>query len=291
MKRIVIVLLLVLVAGIVGIVRSSSQSGTVAELRNLVSHESQGDVREEIRRTVELTPGATVEINGINGAVKIETSDSTTAEIYVERKASSAEAMQRRKINVEMHENLLRISSEKVESGLLARLFGSSGSETISLKLPRQISLRTKGVNGSVLVGEITGSVDVRGVNGRVQIAGASGTADFKGINGNVTVGLKELERAGVSISGINGNIELNLGPSLNADLDANGMNGRVISEIPGVNVEQYKHGKYSAVIGTGGNAISVKGINGNIRLTRTATPVTASTGEVGASAKADSKE
>ena len=287
MKRIVIVLLLVLVAGIAGIVRSSSHGGAVGELKNLVSHDSQGDVRDEIRRTFELTPGATVEISGINGAVKIETSDTKTAEVYIERKASSPEALQRRQIKVEADANSLRISSEKGDGGFFSRLFGSSGSETVSLKLPREVSLRTKGVNGSIVVGEITGSVDVRGVNGRVQIAGASGTADFKGINGNISVGLKELARDGVSINGVNGNIELKLGPSLNADLDANGMNGRVISEIPGVTVEQYKHGKYSAVIGTGGVAISAKGINGNIRLTRTAMPVTAAA-EV--EAKADSK-
>jgi DUF4097 and DUF4098 domain-containing protein YvlB len=285
MKRIVVVLVLVAIAGIAGIVRSSS--GTVGELKNLVAHESQGDVRDEIRRTFELAPGATVEINGINGSVKVETSESKTAEVYIERKASSPEALQRRKVIVEGDANSLRISGEKADNGLFSRLFGSNGSETVSLKLPRQISLRTKGVNGSVIAGEITGSVEVRGVNGRVQIAGASGTADFKGINGNISVGLKELSQAGASISGINGNIELKLGPGLNADLDANGMNGRVISEIPGVTVEQYKHGKYSAVIGTGGNAISVKGINGNVRLTRSATPVSAAA-EV--EAKADSK-
>jgi hypothetical protein len=290
MKRIVIVLLLVLIAGIAGIVRSSSHGGAVAGLKNLVSHhshESQGDVRDEIRRTFELAPGAVVEISGINGAVKIETSDTKTADVFIERKASSQEALQRRKINVEADANSLRISSQKGDGGFFDRLFGAKGSETVTLKLPREISLRTKGVNGSVMVGEITGSVEVRGVNGRVQINGASGTADFKGINGNINVGLKELERDGVSISGINGNIELRLGPGLNADLDANGMNGRIISEIPGVTVEQYKHGKYSAVIGTGGNSISVKGINGNIRLTRTAMPTTAAA-EV--EAKADSK-
>ena len=276
MKRIVIVLLLVLIAGIAGIVRSSSHSGAVAGLKNLVSHhDSQGDVREEIRRTFELAPGATVDISGINGAVKIETSDTKTAEVFIERKASSPEALQRRKINVEADANSLRISSEKGD-GFFSRLFGSKGSETVNLKLPKEISLRTKGINGSLIVGEITGSVEVRGVNGRVQISGASGTADFKGINGNISVGLKELERDGVSINGVNGNIELRLGPGLNADLDANGMNGRVISEIPGVTVEQYKHGKYSALIGTGGNAISVRGINGNIRLTRTAMPTAA---------------
>lgn len=284
MKRIVIVVALVLIAGIAGIVRSSSSR--VAELKSFVSHESQADVRDEIRRTVELAPGATVEVSGINGSVKIETSDTKTAEVYIERKASSAEALQRRKINVEVDANGLRIWSEKGDSGLFSRLFGSKSTENVSLKLPRQISLRTKGVNGSVVVGEITGSVDVRGVNGRVQIAGATGTADFKGINGNVSVGLNQLDRDGVNINGINGNIELRLSEGLNADLNAHGMNGRVISEVPGINVEKARHGEFTALIGTGGSAISVKGVNGNVRLTRRATST--ATADAGASATAD---
>src|SRR3954467_10318977 len=154
MKRIIIVVVLVLVAGIAGIVRSSSHGGTVGQLKNLVSHDAQADVREEIRKSFDLSSGAIVEINGINGAVKVETADTKTAEVYIDRKASSPDALQRRKIVVEMDGSVLRISSEKGDSGFFARLFSSNGSESVSLKVPREISFRAKGVNGSVTVGE-----------------------------------------------------------------------------------------------------------------------------------------
>ena len=49
MKRIVIVILLVAIAGVAGVVRSSV--GSVAELRGLVSHKNAADVRQEIRQT------------------------------------------------------------------------------------------------------------------------------------------------------------------------------------------------------------------------------------------------
>jgi DUF4097 and DUF4098 domain-containing protein YvlB len=136
------------------------------------------------------------------------------------------------------------------------------------LKLPRQISLLAKGVNGSVTTGELEGSVEVHGVNGRVQIAGAAGI-DCKGINGNILVGLRRLNSDGVSLHGVNGNIELQLSEGLNADLDAHGMNGRVMSDLPEVTIDKSRHGSYSARIGSGGSAISAHGINGNIRLTR----------------------
>lgn len=269
MKRIVIFVLLVGLAAIAGMVVRSR--GAAVELRGLVSHQNAADAREEIRQTYELSPGATVELSGLNGAVKIETSETRTAEVYIERTAPSQEALNRRKVTIQADSSSLRIRGEKADGSLLSRFFGSSGGERVTLKLPRQISLNAKGVNGPVVTGEIDGPVEIKGVNGKVQIANSIGRALFKGINGSVVVGLKKIDVDGVTLSGINGNIELQLGSDLNADFDAHGMNGRVVSDLPNVEIDKNKRGSYQARIGTGGNGIKAKGINGNIRLTRAA--------------------
>jgi hypothetical protein len=282
MKRIVILVVLVALAGIAGaVVRSSSgKGGTVAELRELVSHNATADVRDEIRQSYELTPGAVVDLGGINGPVKIETADTQTAEIYIERTASCQEALDRRKIFIEGSADRLRIHGETVEHSFFAKLFGSRGSERVTLKLPRQISLTAKGVNGAVVVGEINGSVELGGINGKVNVANAANSVSFKGINGNIFAGVKNIGQEGITLSGINGNIELQLPAGLNADFDAHGMNGRVIADMPNVSIDKSRHGNYWARIGNGGIGISAKGINGNIRLTQATppTPATAAT-------------
>ena len=273
MKRILIFVALVVLAAIAGIVVRSTSS---AELREMVSHSNASDLREEIRKTYELTPGARVELIGLNGPVKIETSDTKTAEVYIERTASTQEALDRRKVSVEADANSLRIRGEK-EGGIFSRIFGGSASERVTLKLPRQITLYGKGVNGSFTSSDIDGSVEIAGINGRVQIAKAAGRASFKGVNGSIVVGLTKIDVDGVTLKGINGNIELQLASDVNADFDARGMNGRVISDLPNVSVDKSKKGTYWARIGSGGTGITAKGINGNIRLTRdtTAVPVT----------------
>ena len=270
MKRIVIFVVLVLVAGVAGVVVRSS-SGTVKEIRELVSHNNVGDVRQEIRQSYTLSPGARVELIGLNGAVKIETSDTNKAEVLIERTGSSQEALDRRKVLIEADADSLRIHSEKGDGSFIARLFGSSAGERVTLKLPRQIALYAKGINGAFVTGDIDGTVEVGGVNGRVQVSSAAGRATFKGINGNMVVGLKRLEQDGVTLSGINGNIELQLASDLNADFDARGMNGQVVSDLPNVAIDKNKHGSYSARIGSGGVGITAKGINGNVRFTRSA--------------------
>ena len=272
MKRIILVVLLVGIAGVAGIVRSSSKSGhSISELPQAISgdSDSQGDFKEEIRKTVDLAPGAKVEVTGINGAVTIETADIRTADVYIERIGKGPEAMSRRKITIENSSTSLKIRAEKGDAGFLASLFGSSPTERVTLRLPRQVSLVTEGINGAVTVGEIDGSVEIHGINGRVEVAQATGSAKFNGINGNISVALNRPVKDAVSINGVNGNIELRLNEGVNVDLEAHGMNGNVVSDLPGFVLEKSKHGSYSAHIGSAGSLISANGINGNIRLTK----------------------
>jgi hypothetical protein len=278
MKKIILVVLLVALAGIAGIVRSRAKTtGGMRNWSQVVDGDksSSAGAREEIRKNYELSAGARVEISGINGGVKIETSDSRTAEVYVERTGNSQEVLDRRKVTIEATADSLTVRAENAETSFFARVFGSKPSEHVTLRLPRAISLVARGINGSVVAGEIDGAVEVKGVNGKVDIAQASGSASFKGINGNIAVALNQIDKGGVEISGVNGNIELRLNEAVNAQLEAHGMNGSVVSDLPNVSVDNSRHGHYSAQIGSGGNSINASGINGNIHLTRMMTAAT----------------
>src|SRR5216683_369030 len=194
MKRIILVVVLVAVAGIAGIVRSHSKRGSITEWP-LVIHgdrQSTADVREEIRKSYELSPGARVEVSGINGAVKIETSDTRTADVYIERTGASQEVLNRRRIIIDSTPTGLAIHGETGDRSFFSRIFGSKPWERVTLRLPRQISFRANGVNGSVVVGEIEGPIEINGINGKVDVAQASGFAQFDGINGNISLALKQ---------------------------------------------------------------------------------------------------
>ena len=275
MKRVLLVIVLVVVAAVAGIVRSHTHVSRRGLQFGSSQNPSGAEARDEIRKSFDLSPGARVTVSGINGAVTVETADIKTAEVYILRTGETG-SLNLRKVVIENSSNSLSIRSEKGDVGFFDRLFGRNPKEQVTLKLPRQISLLAKGVNGSVTVGDVDGSVEVSGINGRVEVGQATGSAEFRGINGNISVALKQLDKGGVSIRGINGNIELRLAEGLNADLDAHGMNGSVHSEIADVVVDKSEHGsKYSAHIGTGGSPITVSGVNGNVRLTRAASEST----------------
>ena len=147
--------------------------------------------------------------------------------------------LNRRRVVIEHSSSSLKIYGEKSTTGFWARLFGLNSSERVTLKLPRQIALLAKGINGSVVAGDVEGSLEVRGINGRVQVGTASGSVDLKGINGNVVLALKQLNLDAVSLSGINGNIELRVADGVNGYLDVKGINGRLVSEASQVTIKR----------------------------------------------------
>src|SRR4030095_10864265 len=114
MKKIVLVVLLLGIAGIAGVVRSHSKSGShVWPIVINADKQSAGNARDEIRRSFELVAGARVEVSGINGWVKIETSDRKTADVYIERLGDSQEVLNRRKITIDNTAGGLTIRGEK----------------------------------------------------------------------------------------------------------------------------------------------------------------------------------
>lgn len=271
MKRVAIVVILVVGAAVLGLWRS--HGGVRQGLSRVVgTSDSQGEAKEEIRKSFELQPGARVEVQGINGKVDIQTSETKTAEVYVLRTANSRDSLNLREVTVEQTATGLLVKSKQVRHGFWEHLFGTNPKEDVTIKAPRQIVLALKGINGRVTTGDIEGSIAAKGINGHVELGQFNDSAEISGINGDVSLVVGRLGSEGVHVSGVNGTIELKLATGVNADLEAHGMNGNVRSDVPEVTVGRDQFGShYSARIGSGGAPISISGINGNVRLTRAA--------------------
>jgi hypothetical protein len=272
MRKVLIVVVLVVAAACLGLWRT--HGGVRQGLSRAVGMptDTEGVTGDETRKSFELKPGDRVAVQGINGTVEVQTSDTKTIEVFVKRTADSPSSLRRRELIIEQTSDGLVVRSQQNHLGLWEHLFGHDPKEEVTIKAPRQIALSLRGINGRVTTGNIDGSLEAKGINGRVELGQATTYAEISGINGNVSVGLRQLGERGARLSGINGNIELRLTNDLNADLTAKGMNGRLSSEIPAVTVDKDDHGtRYLAHIGTGGAPITISGINGNVRLTSAA--------------------
>jgi DUF4097 and DUF4098 domain-containing protein YvlB len=227
----------------------------------------EGDVRDQINKSVTLAPGSNVTVKGINGPVTVETTEGETAQVDITITASDSEALAARPLVVENTANSLTIRTVEKERGE-GRDKGWV-KHNVRLRLPRSVSLAVSGVNGSVTSGEITGTVSLSGINGSVRVDGAGSATGISGVNGRVVVGLKRLGENGLRISGINGGVELAFSGQVDAQIDVRGVNGGVNSEFPMSVIGEIKRGELKGTIGSGGPKIDVSGVNGGVQIKR----------------------
>jgi hypothetical protein len=254
---------------------TASADSNKAETNSIVDKGDGADFaeREEIRRSYTLKPGAEVIVSGINGRVDVETAEIDHAEVFIVRSAKKREDLQYRKIKIDHDQSELRIRVEEDRRSIFSA-FGSvpEGRQRVMLKLPRKVAFQTNGVNGDVAIGEIEGGLDVRGVNGRVNVERATGGAAFRIVNGKIDATIAKLSTGGgIDLNNVNGNTTLRFIGEVNADVEARGHNGRVESDLPNLeeNKDEKRYGRYNARIGTGGPHIGIRGVNGNVFLTK----------------------
>ncbi len=236
--------------------------------------------KEEIRRKYTLKPDSSVHIRGINGGVKIETSNTDTAEVLIVRSAKKRDDLQYRKINIEHSDDNLTIRVEDDRKSIFSSI-GSQpeGHQRVVLKLPRKIDLELKGANGKIAIGEILGHLRMSGINGEIKATRIAGETEIHGLNGGLDASFAPLSGNGIELGGINGNIDLRFEGDVNADLNAWGVNGQINADLPNVqnkNNDEAGRGRMKARIGTGGTQIRVNGVNGNVNLSKAQKPASA---------------
>lgn len=230
--------------------------------------ESEFTEKDEVRQSYQLTPGATVKVSGINGAVEVMTASGSTAEVHIVRSARSRADLEHRKIIIEHTGASLVVRGENDNEKRYGRGENPQVRQRVTLRLPRQIDFTASGVNGKTTVGEVDGPVKISGINGKVEVAQAVGYSELSGINGSVIVTISQLGERGIRVSGINGAVELRFTDALNADLRVTGINGSVSADMPNVSVlGTVSRSNFNARIGAGGAPINVSGVNGRVRL------------------------
>jgi Putative adhesin len=126
-------------------------------------------------------------------------------------------------------------------------------------------------VNGSVVVRGVEGGGDLRSVNGDVQVFDSSGRFSAKTTNGNLRLQLRQLvDGDPMNFETVNGSVVLGLPSNAHADLKILSMNGEFSSELPVTSTMGSPAARaFRARLGSGsgGGQISVRTVNGTIRL------------------------
>jgi len=221
---------------------------------------------ETFHHVYPLTSGGSFVLENVNGSVHVDGWDRDEVEVSaVKTGTNEARDVQQVKIEVD--------NSKPGQIAVHTRYPKGEGADVAveyHVHVPFRVLLGSVGtVNGSVIVRGVEGGGELRSVNGNIEVSNSSGRFSEKTTNGDIRLELRQLMAGGpMSLETVNGSVLLGLPAGARADLKVLSMNGDVYSELPvSRGAGTLAPHAFKAKLGTGGGEISVRTVNGGIRL------------------------
>ncbi len=226
---------------------------------------SFADEQQIFEQTYPLPSGGQFVLQNVNGSVCVEGWDRNEVEVHAVKSAGrDAHDLSLVKIQVDSHPGEVDVRT----------LYPDGANAEVAVEyivhVPYRVLLHSIGtVNGSVSVYNVRGAGELRSVNGNVEVLGSSGRFSAHTTNGNLHLELASLaEGAPMNLETVNGSVTLGLPSNASADLNVHNMNGDVSSDVPVYATTALPGSQaFRGRLGHGGNPISVRTVNGGIRL------------------------
>jgi hypothetical protein len=241
--------------------------------------QSDGSKRaEDFRWSWHIRAGKAIEIKGVNGSIHAERAPGDRVEVVATRRARRSDPA------------LVRIEFFEHEGGVTVCAVYPSGSGTpneckaggqgrmnthnndvvvdFEVRVPPEVRLVARTVNGGIEVEGLGGPVEARTVNGSVSVS-TTGVARAATVNGSIraSIGASSWSEE-LAFTTVNGGITLAFPPRLSARVRAETVNGDISTDFP-LTVEGRVHRRrLSGTVGNGGpGQLTLSSVNGNIRL------------------------
>ena len=216
-------------------------------------------------RTYPLHAGGSFLLDNVNGSVHVEGWDRDEVEVRAVKTSHSDPR--------ELEQVMIEVDSQPGQVAVHTRYPKGQGAEVAveyQVHVPYRVLLGSvETVNGSVFVRGVEGGGELRSVNGNVEVLKSSGRFSAKTTNGNLHLELLHLFDGGpMNIETVNGSVVLGLPSDARANLKVLSMNGDFYSELPVVSAPSIPAAQaFRGKLGAGGGEISVRTVNGGIRL------------------------
>lgn len=240
----------------------------------MASAAAAADVKETEKFTFEVSSGARISLENINGSIEITGGNGGTVEITAYKKAGKQEYLDDLEVAIDASDDYIRIETNHPDSdgGWFKWGNDSSGSVSYVLSVPADANLDViETVNGDVEISDIDGNVKASTVNGSLEVTGVRADVRLETVNGSVKASFNELggdQR--VDAEAVNGRITLTLPGDASARIEADTVNGSIDADDFGLEVEKGFVGReLSGRIGSGDARVTLDTVNGSIRINK----------------------
>lgn len=226
--------------------------------------------------TYTVAPNGRIEVANTNGRIEVLPHDRGEIEVRAEREARSHsdEAARALLQNIDMREDVApaRVRIEAAApSGERFAGFGRRRGVSIlyTVRVPAGVTVAVKTQSGGIRVRSVSGRIEAGSVNGTIVVEELTGSLDANVVNGGVRADLAAVT-GDVTVASTNGTVRLDLPADVRAELDAAWTNGTItIDPAFGVDRGDRAANQFRATLNGGGPRISVRTVNGAVRIRR----------------------
>ena len=224
--------------------------------------------------------GRTIEIKGINGDI-IATAASGSEVQVVAKKTARKSDVESVTFRVVEHGQGVTICAMyptprgKRENECLPGGDGRMNTQNndvqadFEVRVPRGVLLVARTVNGAVRATGLTADAEAYTVNGGVDVE-TTGLARASTVNGSIDVRMGRSNWSGdLEFSTVNGSVDVTMPGDIDAEVSASMVNGSFSSDWPLTVRGKWGPKRVSGTIGSGGRALDLSTVNGNIDLRR----------------------
>jgi hypothetical protein len=231
---------------------------------------AKDQVQEEFHQTYPLNAEGQLQLDNVNGKVRITTWDRAEVKVDAVKRADTQEYLDELKIEIEAQPDRVRIHTKQPDSKQGGRGIGHSGSVDYEITVPTQARLKdVQTVNGTLEAEGVRGAVHASTVNGRLTVKGLAADTELESVNGAVEASFDQLTGVKVvSTKTVNGKVDLTLPANADADVSAKTVNGSIHAG-RGLTVKRnWPIGsELHGTLGKGGTRVKAEAVNGSIRI------------------------
>ncbi|HEV2289082.1 MAG TPA: DUF4097 family beta strand repeat-containing protein [Candidatus Acidoferrales bacterium] len=215
-------------------------------------------------QTYPLPAGGVFALSNTNGTVQVDGWDRNQVEVRAIKTAlHDPQDLQRVQIDVETDGDSVTVGTRYPR--------GSGVEVTVEyhIRVPYRIQLAAlETVNGDVNVRGVSGAGVLNSINGSVEVVDSDGRFSARTTNGDVRLQLRSLPQGDpMELSTVNGSIVLSVPIDAAAEIAVVNRNGDFRSDFPLRTLGAYSSTVFRGQLGTGGGEISMRTVNGGIRL------------------------
>ena len=234
---------------------------------------------DEFRWSGTVNAGSAIEIKGVNGGIRAEPASGNQVEVQATKRArrSNVDSVQVKVLEhaggvticaVYPSDDLSRPNScEPGEGNGRNSVRNNDVSVDFVVKVPSQVALLARTVNGEINASSLNGNVTAQTINGSIKVS-TSGYVEASTINGGITARLGDAAWPNkLRFTTLNGGIDLDLPSNVSAEVQAETTNGSIHSDFPLNGNDTAGPKRMKGKIGAGGRDLILKTLNGSISL------------------------